>query len=282
VKRRVATTSMTSLVGGALVVVAVAVTAVAAIHRQRVVPAERLTLSTSGVPGTVAESAAVPEAAVEVVAPTPSVQPPLAADPVRGESAFRIIHGLPWWHWIKTSDCIAEVTLAEAWPERSNTVDGLPPEGEALGDWGGQTYVALRFDVQNVIWCNQAVDGFVTLQRRRWFKERHPTLRLGEEYESDPWWVRPETLHAQPNGLAMVVFLPSGYHPPEDPDYQMWTFVVDVAASLSGPSATYRAVSFASWYEYVDGEALEPLFQRRLPISDLLVEVQAGLIEAGK
>lgn len=286
-KRRLATTSMTSPVGVTLVVVAVAVTAFAAMHRERVVPAERLTLNTSGLPGIVAESSVAPDAAVEDVAPTPSVQPPVAAEPVRGGSSASEIVGVPWWFLFKISDCIAEATLAEAWPERSDTVDGLPPDGDEYRGGAGRTYVALRFDVQNVIWCNQTVDGFVTFQRRRHFKEKHPTpvpdMRVPEWYEYNPWWVRPETLHAQPNGLAMVQFHQGGDYPPEASDYHMWTFLFDLAASLSGPSATYRSVvSFAGWYEYVDGEALAPLTGRRLPISDLLVEVQAGLIEAGK
>lgn len=83
----------------------------------------------------------------------------------------------------------------------------------------------------------------------------------------------------------MVSFLPSGHFDSFSPDHYLaiqWGFVEEVAASLSGPTTTYLPASSAGWYEYTDGEALDPLTGRRLPISDLLAEVQAGLVEAGK
>lgn len=191
------------------------------------------------------------------------------------------IRSLPWWHWATWTDCVAELQLMEAYDLRYNTESGLPPEGAPALDHGWKSYIPLRFEIQNVFWCSEELDGFIASQKRQRFKR--PDAEIVAAYEH-PWWVREETLDSQPQGLAVVLFADGRIMDPPHPGaHYEWAYLLSLADRLSGDTQSYRFVIPSFWYEYDDGEAISLWPEaRELPIADLLDEVHEALQLAGK
>lgn len=192
----------------------------------------------------------------------------------------------PWYSWLD-GDCIAELRLAEAYPLRYNTADGLPPyDADLLSDefiYGWMSYIPLRLELENVIWGDCPYDGVLTYQVRQisGYERSTPPPDNWEEYYA-PWVFRPESLGSQPSGLGVMWEIERPPAPPGLP-YRLEpadAYVSSLAEGLTVGGLVYVQVSMHDWYEYVDGIAISG--GRQLPIVDLLAEVHEGLRLMGR
>lgn len=226
---------------------------------------------------------------VSTATPAPSERASLAASAPSG-----LMFQRPWYDWIEQAECIVEARLSEAYAERYNTDSGAPPYGSDPDtyEWlyGWRSYIPLRFDVESIIWGSCDFDGFVTFQLRQrhaWPTTTPPPDSVAGKYAA--WWVSPETLMAQPLGLAAVklgvepppVASPNSWDLPY-PDEAAERYMAEFARDLSQGDSTYVWVRLPDWYEYVDDTAVCLAVSRQLPVPDLLSEVHSGLRLLGR
>ena len=231
--------------------------------------------------------------------------PPASSGDILGTTSRRIatpdpraLHGAssarvgPWYDWLD-GDCIVEARLAEAYPERYNTQSGEPPYGidpdTDAWTWGWMSFIPLRFEVEHVIWGDCPFDGFVYTQTRQMFSYETPTPPPRDRISPfAPWWVRPETLHSRPRGLAVLRIGMEAPPAAPSPDWDLHPlnevsrFEHALADDLTEGDVQYVVADVRPWYEYVDGTAVSLIPSRELPVADLLAEVHEGLRLLGK